>query len=242
MKAVVLCAGYGTRLGQLTQEIPKPMLPVNGKPLLEYLLIHLEKHGFRQVAINLHFMPERIRGHFGTGANLGLKITYFHELALLGTAGALRNMAGWLSGEKDFLVQYGDVVTDQDFTSLLAFHREKQSELTFLLHQRAKSNSVVRLDSKGRITGFLERPSEEMRKTLDGSWVNSGISICDRDVLGWIPETAPSDIPRDLAVPRVESNRIYGYPLSAFRCAIDSPERYAQAEQALREGKCYSAS
>ncbi len=242
MKAVVLSAGYGTRLGLLTQEIPKPMLPVNGKPLLEYLLAHLERNGFRRIAINLHFMPERIRGYFGDGARLGVEITYFQEPVLLGTAGALRNMADWLKGERDFLVQYGDVLTDQDFTSLAGFHRRKRAELTFLLHQRANSNSVVSLDQDNRITGFLERPSEELRKTLDAPWVNSGICMCGPEVLEWIPATGSCDIPRDLAVPRVQSNRIYGFPLNAYRCAIDSPERYVQAEQAILEGKCFSGS
>ena len=75
MKAMVLCAGYGTRLGDLTREIPKPMLPLGDRPMLEYIVCHLKRHGFDQLAVNLHFMPEVIQEHFADGARWGLRLT-----------------------------------------------------------------------------------------------------------------------------------------------------------------------
>src|ERR1700733_14542019 len=164
MRAMVLCAGYGTRLGDLTREIPKPMLPLGERPLLAYLLAHLRAHGFAEIAINLHFLPEAIRGYFGNGAKMNLALTYAQEDQLLGTAGGVKNMENFLRASDPFLVQYGDVVTDQDFTAMLRFHQERGALATLLLHQRAKSNSVVSLDAEGRIIGFLERPSAEDRR------------------------------------------------------------------------------
>jgi mannose-1-phosphate guanylyltransferase len=99
MKAMVLSAGYGTRLGDLTREIPKPMLDVNGHPILTYILANLKKHGFTEVAINLHFRPELIREYFGDGKNIGLRLTYSYEPELLGTAGGVKNVQPFFETE-----------------------------------------------------------------------------------------------------------------------------------------------
>src|SRR5581483_12239283 len=178
MRAMVLSAGFGTRMGDLTREIPKPMLPLHGRPILEWILAHLARHGFREVAVNLHFRPEIIRHHFGDGGKVGLTITYSEEPQLLGTAGGVKKMESFLRQSDPFLAHYGDVVTDQDFSAMLAFHREKNALATLLLHQRAKSNSIVSLDAQQRIVGFLERPSEEARRGVQSPWVNSGICLC----------------------------------------------------------------
>ncbi len=124
MRAMVLCAGYGTRLGHLVDEVPKPMLPLGQRPMLEYILRHLARQGFDEIAVNLHFRPEVIRDHFGDGSRLGIRLVYSHEPELLGTAGGLKKMAALFTGEP-FLVQYGDVVTNQDFNALLGFHRQR---------------------------------------------------------------------------------------------------------------------
>src|SRR5690348_4339159 len=127
MKAMVLCAGYGTRLGEITREIPKPMLPLQGRPMLAWILAHLRAYGFTKVGINLHFKPEMIHDYFGNGAADGLEITYSHEPSLLGTAGGVKKMENFLRDGEPLLVQYGDVVTDQDFGALVKFHRERQA-------------------------------------------------------------------------------------------------------------------
>ena len=90
MRAMVLCAGLGTRLGELTRQTPKALLPLHGGPILEYILANLRRHGFDEIAINLHMMPETIHGHFGDGAKFGVKLTYSHESVLLGTSGRRR--------------------------------------------------------------------------------------------------------------------------------------------------------
>ena len=118
VKAVILCAGLGTRLGSLTEEIPKPMLPLHEKPLLEYILSHISKFTITEIAINIHFKPEVIREYFGDGDKYGVNITYFLESRLLGTAGALKNMGKFITTDENFFVIYGDILTNQDLNLL----------------------------------------------------------------------------------------------------------------------------
>jgi NDP-sugar pyrophosphorylase family protein len=236
MKAMILCAGYGTRLGELTKEIPKPMLDVAGRPLLEYIVRHLVRCGFTEIVINLHFKPELIHGYFGDGSRFGCRIVYLFEKQLLGTAGGVKNAAGILEGKEPFLVQYGDVVTGLDVSAMVRFHNEKSALATLLLHERQKSNSVVSLDAENRIIGFLERPSEEERRTVRSSWVNSGICVCDPRILDEIPAGKAQDFPKDVWVRLVQGRRLFGFPLSGYRCAVDSPERLRELTEAIMNG------
>ena len=235
---MVLCAGFGTRLGDLTREIPKPMLPVHGHPILAYIIANLRKHGFDEVGVNLHFLPETVRSHFGDGSKMGVKLAYSPEEQLLGTAGGVKKMEEFLRPSDPFLVHYGDIITDQDFSSMLRFHRERGALATLLLHQRARSNSVVTVDDESRIIGFLERPTEEARQGVRSNWVNSGICLCSPEILQEIPPGIPCDLPRDIFIKLVGSDRLFGFPLSGYRCAIDSPERLAEAQNAVAQGRC----
>jgi len=238
MRAIVLCAGYGTRLGNLTHSLPKPMLPLQGHPLLEYILSHLAHHGFNDIAVNLHFMPEVIRNYFGDGSRWNVALTYSYEPELLGTAGGIKKMENFLRHGDAFLVHYGDILTDQDFNAMLSFHHEHRALATLLLHRRTHSNSVVSLDEDGRITGFLERPTEQSRSCVNSTWVNSGICICDPEFLDAIPADVPSDLPRDIFPKLINTGRLYGFPLSGYRCAIDSTERLAEAMSAIAKRRC----
>jgi mannose-1-phosphate guanylyltransferase len=233
MRAMVLCAGYGTRLGELTRVTPKPMLVIEGRPLLEYILRHLAEHGYNQIAINLHYKPETIQEYFGDGSRFGVELVYSYEEALLGTAGGVKRMASFLCHGEAFLVHYGDILTNQDFTSMLNFHRRKQALVTLLLHQRAESNSVVTMDEEGRISKFIERPDEKNRPGDKSAWVNSGVAICAPRLLELIPQDEFCDLPRNIYTKLVSSGQLYGFPLNAYRCAIDSPERLAEARATI---------
>ncbi|TSA55924.1 MAG: nucleotidyltransferase family protein, partial [Planctomycetaceae bacterium] len=150
MKAVILCAGTGSRLGNLTKAVPKPMLPLNGKPLLAYTLNYLTKFDIREIAINVHFSPDQITDYFKDGQSYGASLHYSHEEKLLGTAGALVKLAPWLADEKEFLVLYGDILTDQNISLLIDKHHKERSFATLLLHKRKKSNSIVKIDETNR--------------------------------------------------------------------------------------------
>jgi mannose-1-phosphate guanylyltransferase/phosphomannomutase len=236
MKAMVLCAGFGTRLGDLTREIPKPMLDLHGRPMLQYILANLRGHGFDEMGLNLHFMPESIRDYFGDGSQFGLQIEYSHEPQLLGTAGGTKNMESFLRGPDPFLVHYGDVVTNQDFTAMLDFHRRRKALGTLLVHQRARSNSIVSIDADGGIEGFLERPTEAERAGVTASWVFSGVTICEPELLDEIPAEQFCDFPRDIFVRLAASRRLFAFPLRGIRCAVDSPERLEEARRAAAAG------
>lgn len=236
MKAMVLCAGYGTRLGDLTRETPKPMLSLGSGPMLEYIVRHLVRHHFDEIAVNLHFRPELIRDHFLDGSRWGARLTYCYEPQLLGTAGAVKNMAQFLADERDFLIHYGDVVTNHDLSATLRFHRERNALATLLVHQRVGSNSAVVMDNEGRITRFLERPSAEQRRAAQSPWVFSGIVVASPALLDQIPASIARDLPRDVFPGLVSTGRVFGFPLSGFRCAVDSPERLAEARAAAARG------
>jgi mannose-1-phosphate guanylyltransferase len=235
MKALVLCAGYGTRLGDLAREIPKPMLPIGGKPLLAYTLRYLARYGFDQIAINLHFKPDMIMEYLGDGSGLGVELRYSHEPVLLGTAGAVKKLEMYFADVDDFLVMYGDLLIDQDLVALMDFHRARQASATLVLHQRAGSNSLVKMDTANRIVGFVERPTEAERQAMPYPWVNSGLQVLNRRMLEYIPAGQPADLPRDVYVPTLDRELILGFPLTGYRCAIDSPVRYVEAQVAVAE-------
>lgn len=238
MKAMVLCAGLGTRLGDLTSRLPKPMLSLGGQPMLAYLLGHLRAQGIRQIAINLHFLPDLIRAHFADGTRWGLELAYSEETTLLGTAGGVKRMASFFRGETAFLVQYGDVLTDQDFRAMAESHRVRRALATLLVHRRARSNSVISLDAEGRITSFLERPSEAERAGVESSWVNSGVYLLDPVLLDEVPAEGAPDWPRDIFARLAATGRLFGFPLSGYRCAVDSPARLDEARLAVASGQC----
>jgi NDP-sugar pyrophosphorylase family protein len=224
-------------MGDLTREIPKPMLDIEGRPLLAYLLGHLKAQGFTEIFINLHFRPDLITSRFGDGSAWGLRITYSLEPALLGTAGAVKNLEEKL-GDESFLVQYGDILTDQDFHPLIRKREETRALATLLVHRRAGSNSVLGLSPHGMITAFLERPTEAERRTVASDWVNSGVCVCSREAIRHLVPGAPADFPRDVFRPLVGSGRLFASPLTGFRCAIDSPDRLRQAREAVASGRC----
>lgn len=236
MKAIVLCAGRGTRLGELTRECPKPLLPLCGEPLLAHTLRHLAASGFREVGINLHHLGERIRARIGDGAAYGVQVHYAVEPELQGTAGALHGFAAWLAGG-DALVLYGDLLFDQDLRALVDAHRKQRADATLLLHRRSGSNSFVELDAAGRIRAFAERPDDDQRRRLGDAWVNSGVQILSAGLIAELPP-GPSDLPRDVYAPRCAELRLFGVPLAGYRCAIDSAERLVEAERALISGRC----
>jgi len=238
MKAMVLCDGYGTRLGDLTRNKPKPMWRLQQRSMLEYIISHLLRHDFNQIAINLHFMPDIIRDYFGDGSRFGVELIYSYEPELLATAGGVKKMENFLGVGEAFIVHYGDVLTDQDFTVILQFHRKHKALATLLLHQRAHSNSIVSIDENGRVTDFIERPTEEARHGVSSPWVNSGICICDPKLLDEIPADVVCDLPWDIFPRLIESNRLFGFPLSGYRCTVDSPDRLAEARAAIANGCC----
>ena len=195
MKAMVLCAGYGTRLGDLTREIPKPMLSLGRRPMLEYILCHLKRHGFNQIGLNLHFMPDTIRGYLGDGSRWGLEVEYSHEPNLLGTAGGTKKMETFLrranfGRPEPFLVHYGDVVTNQDLTAMFDFHRQRKALATLLVHERrVQQRRDARIPKAASIVFWSGR-----RTPSEGPWPRNGSfpasRFASRKCSIWFPREA----------------------------------------------------
>jgi mannose-1-phosphate guanylyltransferase/mannose-1-phosphate guanylyltransferase/phosphomannomutase len=158
MRAMVLAAGLGTRLRPITYEMPKPMVPVLNRPVMEHILRLLARHGFSETIANLHWFPELIEAHFGDGSATGVQLSYSREESLLGTSGGVRNAADFLGDS--FLVISGDALTDLDLTAMREFH-ESHDGVATLATKRVEDTSqfgVAITGSDGRIQGFQEKP------------------------------------------------------------------------------------
>jgi mannose-1-phosphate guanylyltransferase/phosphomannomutase len=223
--AMLLCAGFGKRLKELTDDNPKPMLKVFGKPILEYAINHLSKLGIKNIFINLHYMADKISSYFKNGEKWNVNIKYCYEDYPLGTAGAVKNIENQLLKYENFFVFYGDIVTNENFNNLLNFHLSKNDSVaTIIIHKRKKSNSIVKIDNENKVIEFIERPNS-FNKYSENHWVNSGLYCFDKKILSYIPKNTICDFPKDIFPLLLKKGEIYGYPLKSYRCAIDSKER-----------------
>ena len=231
MKAIILAAGEGTRLRPLTLTRPKPMLPVNGEPLLAITISRLRNHGVSDIAINLHHHPEAIIDYFGDGSRFGVQIRYSHEPELLGTAGAARKLADFL--DETFFIVYGDVLTNLSYRTLARFHHQKEATLTMSLYrvEDPSQAGLVGIDDDKRVINFIEKPRPEEVFT---DLANSGVFVCDPAILSYIPLDTFYDFGHDL-FPRLLAARepLYGIPLAHDEYLIDvgTPEKYHRAQQ-----------
>jgi NDP-sugar pyrophosphorylase family protein len=222
MKAILLAAGEGLRLGSTTADRPKPMIEIGGRPILEHNVRLLAGYGIHELIINLHYRPEMIVQHFGDGASFGVRITYSHEPTLLGTAGAVRKIADQLTDT--FLVFYADNLTDCDLRRLIDFHRRKGGCGTIALFHRenATASGIAELDDNDRILRFLEKPR---REEIFSSWVNAGMLVLEPSVIPLIPNDHASDFGRDVLPALIQSNQgLFGYRMSEGLWWVDSPE------------------
>ena len=184
MRAMIMAAGLGTRLRPITYEMPKPMVPVLNRPVMEHILELLARHGFTEVIANLHWFPELIRDRFGDGSRLGIELRYSEEEALLGTAGGVRRASDFLG--EDFLVISGDALTDIDLTAMRDFHRSHGGIATLATKRVADTSQfgVVITDTDGRVQGFQEKPdSAEALSDL----ANCGVYMFRAEIFDFFP-------------------------------------------------------
>ncbi|MFI5025706.1 MAG: sugar phosphate nucleotidyltransferase [Solirubrobacterales bacterium] len=186
---MILAAGLGTRLRPITYAMPKPMVPVLNRPLMEHIVRLLAGHGFREAIVNLHWFPEAIEGHFGDGSGFGVELSYSREEALLGTSGGVRNAAGFLGDS--FLVISGDALTDIDLGAMREFH-ESHDGIATLATKRVEDTTqfgVAIAAADGRIQGFQEKPDpSEALSDL----ANCGIYMFRSEVFDFFPEPGTS--------------------------------------------------
>jgi len=186
---MVLAAGLGTRLRPITYSMPKPMVPVANRPVMEHILRLLARHGFTETIANLHWFPDLITDHFGDGSACGVSLTYSMEEALLGTSGGVRNAADFLG--ENFLVISGDALTDIDLTAMREFH-ESHDGIATLATKRVEDTTqfgVAITDAEGRIGGFQEKPQpSEALSDL----ANCGIYMFRSEIFDFFPSPGTS--------------------------------------------------
>jgi mannose-1-phosphate guanylyltransferase len=237
MKALILAAGKGTRIGDLTQNLPKPMLPVQGQPLLQRLVLWLCGYGIKQIAMNLHHCPAAIINHFGDGSQFGAEITYSYEPQLLGTAGAAKQVQTFL--DEPFVVVYGDVFTNLDLARLLDFHQKQKAQAeastvaTLALYRVPNPTEcgLVEMDQQGRVTRFVEKPPPDQVFT---ELANAGIMVCEPQILDFVPLATEYDFGRNLFPALLAAGQtLWGQPIIASEYVIDigTYHSYDRAQQ-----------
>lgn len=235
MKAVIMAGGKGTRLRPLTCSLPKPMVPIANRPMMEYIVRLLKEHGFTEVLATLFYLPEAIQNHFGDGHDFGMEIRYLLENNPLGTAGSVKNGEDFL--DETFLVISGDTLTDIHLREAVEFHRSKGATATLILTKVANplEYGVVITDSEWRIRRFLEKPGwgEVFSDT-----VNTGIYILDPKVFKYFKKGQVFDFSKDL-FPLMLGNGepLFGYVASGYWSDIGNLDQYRQAHNDILTGK-----
>ena len=232
MKAVILSGGEGTRLRRISDGVPKPMMPLLGKPLLERTVALLRENGFDRLCVTLHYMPEAIRRHLGDGGRFGVSIEYRLEDEPLGTAGAVRNCRDFIGGDT-VLVMSGDSACDYDLAELFRGHGGGVT-IALAAHAEPLSYGLVVTDRTGRVTGFVEKPSWE-RVVTDR--VSTGIYVLSPNVLDLVPEGTKYDFAKDL-FPRLlaEGISMTGRVMDGYWCDIGTPRAYYQCNLDALDG------
>ena len=211
------------------------MIPIGERPLLEHIIRLLCRHGFDEIAINLHHHPAVIREHFGDGREWGVRIHYAFEDQMLGTAGAVRALAAYF--DEPFLVYYGDNLSNVDLTDFREAH-EREGEIAslgLLWMDEPESRGIIQLDANSRVARIVEKPAPE--EVFDDYLVNGGIYMFARDILEAIPPDGTPDFAADVFPELLRAGRsIYGHALEGQLLSTDTPERYRHTREAVADG------
>ena len=236
MKAILLAGGQGTRLKAVTGDLPKPLVPLLGRPLAEHILRLLQKHGFTEVCAALRYRPEDVMEALGDGSALGIRLEYRVEERELGTAGAVKNCADFI-GDEDVLVISGDAACDLDLGELMRRHREANAAVTLALHRDAAPlrYGLAVTDGKGAIRAFVEKPSWPRVVT---DLVNTGIYVLSPRALAAVPEGQAFDFGKDLFPLLLQKGELLlGVSLEGYWCDVGTPLSYYQCCVDALEGK-----
>lgn len=250
MKAMILAAGKGTRVRPITHEIPKPMIPILQKPVMEFLLELLRQHGFDQIMVNVSHLAEEIESYFRDGQRFGVQIAYSFEGYIdqdgklqgkaLGSAGGMRRIQDFSPFFDDtFVVLCGDALIDLDLSAAVKWHKEKGSIATIIMkevpHEEVSSYGVVVTDDDGRIKAFQEKPAVEEALS---NCINTGIYIFEPEIFNHIPSGQEYDIGGDLFPKLVAAGEpFYGLPMEFEWVDIGKVPDYWHAIRAVLSGE-----
>src|SRR3989338_1388403 len=234
MKAVIMAGGVGTRLRPPTCNIPKPVVPMMNRPMMEHIIGLLKKHGITDIVATLFYQPDIISGHFGDGSKFGVRMQYRRSEADYGTAGSVGNARDFL--DERFIIISGDVLTDFDLTAAVRFHEQKRAMATILLTRVANplQFGVVIARDYGKITRFLEKPAWG---DVFSDTINTGIYILEPEVMDLVPHREEFDFSKNVFPLLLEQDRgLYGYIAEGYWRDIGNLNEYQEAQMDVLRG------
>ncbi len=219
MQAIILAGGKGTRLKPLTNDIPKPLVPIIDRPIIEHIIELIKNHGIDDIGITLGHMADKIVSYLGDGTKLGVKIRYFIENEPLGTAGSVKQAVKFL--DDDFVVIAGDSFTNINLKKAMDFHKDRGALFTLVSKwvDDPTGMGVLEADPKGKITAFVEKPDIKER-----ALINTGIYVISRPIMSLVPDGF-YDFGRDL-LPKLIGNLLYTYTTKDYWSDIGTLTSY----------------
>lgn len=236
MKIVIIAGGKGTRIASINNEIPKAMIPVNGKPVLEYQIELAKRYGYTDILLIVGYLGHVIRSYFGDGSQWGVNISYFEETTPLGTAGALAELRDELT--EDFFVFYGDTVMDVALDEMLLFHLSHHADATLFLHpnDHPYDSDIVKLNREKEVVNLYSKPHPN--DLVCRNLVNAALYILSPRILPCISRNVKSDFGKDVFPKALnEGLGLYGYVSSEYIKDMGTPDRYEKVCNDVVTGK-----
>lgn len=235
MTAVIIAGGKGTRLAEYTKEIPKPMIPIGGKPVLEYQIEEFRRYGVRDIIITVGYLKEAIIEYFGDGSRFGVSIRYVEEQEPLGSAGAfyyLKEMVG-----ENFFVAYGDVLFSISLTRMMDFHLATKASATIFVHPNSHphDSDLVICDEKGKVLEFNRKKSNR-EGIFYHNCVNAGFFIFRKETLEYFMKPEKLDLEKDFLTALIGQGSVGAYYSSEYIKDMGTYERLDAVEGNLRSG------
>ncbi len=230
-----MAGGKGTRLRPLTCNLPKPMVPILEKPVMEYTIELLKKYGITEIAVTVQYLPEHIKQYFGDGSRFGVTLHYFEETAPLGTAGSIKNAESFL--DEQFIVISGDALTDFNLQKGIEFHKQKEALVTIFMKQveNPLEYGVILTDENQQIIRFFEKPrwNEVFSDT-----VNTGIYVLEPEIFDYLAPGVPTDFSKELFPLLMREQRpLFGYSADGYWSDIGSLGQYRKSHEDFLDGK-----
>lgn len=234
MVTVIMAGGKGTRISSLASDIPKPMIKINDKPILEYEIECLRRQGFKDIIITVSHLGQIIMDYFGDGSKFGVRIEYYFEKEPLGNAGALFRIKDKLS--EVFLLLNADAIFDVDFNRMIKYHREKDALVTLFTHPNSHpyDSGLIITDKDDRVIKWLTK--EDERPKWYKNRVNAGIHVINRKVLDVNIDTPKIDLDRQILKPLSGSGKMVVYDSPEYVKDMGTPERYFKVVEDFKNG------
>lgn len=234
MKAVIMAGGKGTRLRSIADDIPKPMVPVDSKPVLEYQIESLKNSNVRDITMVIGYLGNVIRGYFGNGEKWDVRIDYIEEEHPLGTAGSLYFLKNRM--KEDFLLLFGDLMVDIDWNRFMRFHKDTGAWITLFGHPNTHpyDSDLIVTGENGRVEKILSKNEE--RDFYYKNFVNAGIYCISPDVLSVLKKPEKTDLEKTVIAGQIQKETVYAYHSTEYVRDMGTPERYHAVTDDVKKG------